>query len=446
MAEVLPFRGILYNTQKVRNLPDVVTPPYDVISRQEQHNFYERHPQNIIRLILGKKTKNDTVNNNCYTKAYDFLNNWFSEKILEQDTTPAFYLTALDFSLENKTVTRYGIIALVSLEPFKNGVILPHESTFSNVKMGRLALMKSCHANFSPIFSLYSDSKNIIIDKLKGITLKQAPAIAFTDYDGYKHRLWRITDIDSCKFISNAMKKKKLFIADGHHRYETALDYRDWISSNNPDFKNDHPANYVMMYLSSMEDSGLVILPAHRLIKGLKSARISSFINQAEDYFDIRSIPFKDSDFERARSEFISLLKSNASKNIIGILIKSSMEFYLLTLKADVMERMFSNELPEALRSLDVTVLTRLIFMEILGFDNSKLDNESIITYSSSEKEAIEAAVSGKCDISFILNPTKIEQVRNIAKKGLVMPKKTTYFYPKVITGLVMNYLGTWTK
>jgi len=441
MAEVLPFRGILYNPQKIRNLSDVVTPPYDVISKQKQHDFYERHPQNIIRLILGKTTENDNVNNNYYTRASDFLKNWFSENILEQDTTPAFYLTSMDFSLENKIFTRYGIIALVALEPFKNGVIVPHESTFSNVKMERFELMKSCHANFSPIFSLYSDSKNIIINKLKGQALKQTPVIELTDYDGHRHRMWRITDLDSCRYVSNAMQEKRLFIADGHHRYETALDYRDWISSNNPDFNKDHPANYVMMYLSSMEGAGLVILPAHRMVKGLKSSITGSFINKAEDYFDILTIPFMDSDFERVQAEFISILRSNASKNIIGVLMKNSMEFYLLTLKSGVMERTFSNELPEVLRYLDVTVLTRLIFIEIFGFDNSKLDNESIITYSSSEKQAIEAAVSGKCDISFILNPTKIEQVRDIADNGLIMPRKSTYFYPKVLTGLVMNSL-----
>jgi len=441
MAEILPFRGILYNPQKIRNLSDVITPPYDVISEQEQHDFYERHPQNIIRLILGKTTENDNVNNNCYTRASDFLKNWFSENILEQDTTPAFYLTSMDFSLENKTITRYGIIALVALEPFKKGVIVPHESTFSNVKMGRFELMKSCHANFSPVFSLYSDSKNIIIDKLKGPALKQTPVIDLTDYDGYRNRMWRITDLDSCRYVSSAMQEKRLFIADGHHRYETALDYRAWISSSDPDFKKNHPANYVMMYLSCMEDTGLVILPAHRMVKGLKSSITASFINKAEHYFDILTIPFMDSDFKRARAEFISILKSNASKNLIGVLMKGSMEFYLLTLKSGVMERMFSNELPEALRNLDVTVLTYLIFKEIFGFDNSKLDNENIITYSSSEKRAIEAAVSGKCDISFILNPTKIEQVRDIANNGLIMPRKSTYFYPKVITGLVINSL-----
>ena len=441
MAEVLSFRGILYNQQKIRNLSDIVTPPYDVISKQEQHIFYERHPQSIIRLILGKTTENDTVNNNCYTRASDFLKNWFSKNILKQDTTPAFYLTSMDFSLENKTFTRYGIIALVAIEPFKNGVILPHESTFSNVKMERFELMKSCHANFSPIFSLYSDSKNIIIDKLKGQALKQTSVIDFTDYDGHRHRMWRITDLDLCRYVSNAMQEKKLFIADGHHRYETALNYRNWISSREPDFKKNHPANYVMMYLSSMEDTGLVILPAHRMLKGLKSSITASFINKAKNYFDILAIPFRDSDFERAKSEFISILKSNASKNIIGVLMKGSMEFYLLTLKSGVMERMFSNKLPEALKCLDVTILTSLIFMEILGFDNSKLNNESIITYSSSEKKAIEAAVSGECDISFILNPTKIEQVRDIASNGLIMPRKSTYFYPKVITGLVLNKL-----
>ena len=440
MAEVLPFRGILYNPRKIRNLSDIVTPPYDVISKQGQHDFYERHPQNIIRLILGKATENDTANNNCYTRASDFLKNWFSENILEQDKTPAFYLTSMDFSLENKIFTRYGIIGLVALEPFKNGVIVPHESTFSNVKMERFELMKSCHANFSPIFSLYSDSKNIIIDKLKP-ALKQTPVIEFTDYDGHRHRMWRITDLDSCRYVSRAMQKKRLFIADGHHRYETALNYREWISSNNPEFKKGHPANYVMMYLSSMEDPGLVILPAHRKVKGLKSSITDSFINKAEDYFDISTILFRDSDFEKARAEFISILKSNASKNIIGVLMKGSMEFYMLTLKAGIMERMFSNELPEALRYLDVTVLTRLIFIEIFGFDNSKLDSESIITYSSSEKRAIETVLSGECDASFILNPTKIEQVRNIANNGLIMPRKSTYFYPKVITGIVLNKL-----
>jgi len=395
----------------------------------------------LLRLILGKTTENDSVNNNCYTRASDFFKNWFSENILVQDTTSAFYLTSMDFSLENRTFTRYGLIALVALEPFKNGVVLPHESTFSNVKMERFELMKSCHANFSPIFSLYSDSKNIIIDKLKGLALKQAPVVDFTDYDGQRHRMWRITDLDSCRYVSNAMQEKRLFIADGHHRYETALSYRDWIASNNPDFKKEHPANYVMMYLSSMEHDGLAILPAHRMVKGLKSSILGSFINKAEHYFDILTIPFRSSELEGARAEVISILKSNASKNIIGVLMKGSMEFYLLTLKSNVMKRMFSNEVPEALRYLDVTVLTRLIFIETLGFDNSKLDNENIITYSSSEKRAIEAALSGECDASFILNPTKIEQVRDIANKGLIMPRKSTYFYPKVITGLVMNKL-----
>jgi len=177
------------------------------------------------------------------------------------------------------------------------------------------------------------------------------------------------------------------------------------------------------------------------MVKGLKSSILGSFINKAEHYFDILTIPFRSSELEGARAEVISILKSNASKNIIGVLMKGSMEFYLLTLKSNVMKRMFSNEVPEALRYLDVTVLTRLIFIETLGFDNSKLDNENIITYSSSEKRAIEAALSGECDASFILNPTKIEQVRDIANKGLIMPRKSTYFYPKVITGLVMNKL-----
>jgi len=440
MAEVIPFRGILYNPRKIDDLADVVAPPFDVISEQEQIQFHDRHPQNIIRLTLGKITKNDTPTDNRYTRAAECLKRWFADNIILLDKDPAFYLTSMEFTFERNQVTRYGLIALIRLEPFEKGIVLPHEKTFSKVKSERLELMKTCHANFSPIFSLFSDEENRIGDKLMHVVQNKSADIVFTDKTKQKHRLWRITDNSNHQYISDVLKDKKIFIADGHHRYETALNYREWLSTHTSNFNGHHPANYVMMYLCSMEDSGLIILPAHRMLNEVPVEKRESLIQKAKDYFDIITLPYNDESKENL-SQFISILKSNASKHCIGVCMKDCPELHLLILKPDIMERMFSGEMPEVIRNIDVTVLTRLIFMELLGFDQARLDNEKLIAYSSIAEDAVNSVFAGRHDIAFILNPTKIQQVRDIANAGLIMPRKATYFFPKVITGQVMNSL-----
>ena len=442
MAEIIPFRGILYNPRKIDNMANVVAPPFDIISEQEQLEYHESHPNNIIRLTLGKTYENDTNTNNHYTRASDCFNKWLSENILEQDEKPAFYLTAHEFPFENKPITRYGLITLVGLEPFEKGIVLPHEKTFSKVRSQRLELIKECKANLSAIFSLYSDKKNQILNTLKDAISNKTPDLDFTDYNSHKHRLWRITDKAVRQYIAEALKDKTIFIADGHHRYETALNYREWLSTNDPNFNSSHPANYVMMYLCSMEDPGLIILPAHRMFNQVPAWLRETFISKAAEYFDITVYPYKGTGNEEARDELIAALKSNTSKNSVGIFMKDCPELYLLVLKPGVMEKMFGDELPEALRNIDVTVLTRLILMELLGFDQARLDNEKLIAYSSIAEDAVDAIAAGRHDITFILNPTKIQQVRNIAEAGLIMPRKATYFFPKVITGQVINKLS----
>jgi len=441
MAEIIPFRGIFYNPRKINNMADIVAPPFDIISEQEQLEYHERHPHNIIRLTLGMTHENDISTNNRYTRAANCFNKWLSERTMKRDKIPAFYLTAMEFPFENRMVTRYGLIALIGLEPFENGVVLPHEKTFPNVKSERLELMKACHANLSPIFSLYSDNENLVLDKLKNTTFNKTADNVFTDNNGQKHMLWRITDKAVHRYVSEALKDKIIYIADGHHRYETALNYRDWLSTEHPNFNGDHPANYVMMYLCSMEDPGLIVLPAHRMLNEVSAAARGSLIKKAKAYFDIITIPYKDDQRAEARAQFISTLTSNNSKNCIGVFMKDRKELYLLTLKPGVMDQMFTDELPEVIRNIDVTVLSRLVFMEILGFDQSRHDNEKLIAYSSIAKDAIDAVDTGRHDITFILNPTKVEQVRNIAEAGLIMPRKATYFFPKVITGQVLNKL-----
>ncbi len=437
MANVIPFKGILYNKNKINNHADVVTPPYDVISPLEQQKYHNLHPNNVIRLDLGLKKEDDTQENNHHTRAAEYFNKWLSQGILVKDDTPALYLTTIEFPKQNKTVTRYGLLALVGLEPFEKGVILPHEKTFSKVMSERFDLIKACHANFSPIFSIYSDTSGIL-DKLKQAVSDMQPVIDIRDNEGHRHKLFSITDPLVHQHVSDAMKEKKIYIADGHHRYETALNFRKWLSENDPNFNSSHPANNVLMYLSSMEDPGLVVLPAHRMVLKVEKTGI---IKKAEKYFDITTIPVKQEEPGKAKDTLISMLKSNTDKNAIGVCINGRKEFYLLILKPGMMDKVFGNTLEEPLKKIDVTVLTQLILMEILGFDHARLDNEKLMAYSSVENEAIDAAVSGKCDMSFILNPTKIKQVRNIAAEGLIMPRKTTYFYPKAITGLVMNSL-----
>jgi uncharacterized protein (DUF1015 family) len=440
MAEIIPFRGILYNPEKINDFSDVIAPPYDVISPQQQDQLYQRHPNNVIRLILGKVEKNDTLQNNRYTRAAAFLKTWLEERILVRDHLPALYLSSVEFPIETGLITRFGLIALVRLEPFEKGVVLPHEKTFSKVKSERLELMKACHTNFSPIFSLYSDH-NSILKILKPAVVHHKPDMEMVDNNGFLQKLWRITDTSVHQTISKAMSDKTIFIADGHHRYETALNYRDWIARHTPNFSDNHPANFLMMSLSSMEDPGLVILPAHRILSHVGKEALDAFDKKIEEYFEITAFDFTHREMDITLDQFIEALHSNNERNCIGVYMKNSQAFILLTLKPEVMEKLFSNEIPESLRNLDVTVLTRLIFMDILGFDQNRLDNEKLIAYSSRDKDAIEMILNGDYDVTFILNPTKIEQVQQVAQKGLIMPRKSTYFYPKVISGHVFNSL-----
>jgi uncharacterized protein (DUF1015 family) len=238
------------------------------------------------------------------------------------------------------------------------------------------------------------------------------------------------------------MKGKRLFIADGHHRYETAMNFKKYLQDTDPGFSDRHPANYVLMYLCSMSDPGLVILPAHRLIKALSAADMQEALKTARTYFEIAEYPYTPDDRQQVEQTFLADLSRGASRQSIGIYVHGTPVFHLLNLKEGVMERLYGNELDASLRVLDVTVLTRLVFMKILGFDQARLDNEQLIGYASTADEALRSIDTGAYDAAFILNPTRIEQVQEVARKGLIMPRKSTYFFPKVKSGLVMNTLA----
>jgi uncharacterized protein (DUF1015 family) len=439
MAEVKPFKGVLYNTKHIDDPAEVIAPPYDVISSAYQDDLYQRHPNNVIRLILGKSEPEDMDTNDLHKRSANYFKQWLADDILIYDTTEAFYLTNVEFSVEDRRVTRYGIIGLVRLEPFDKGVVLPHERTFSKVKSERLNLMKHSRANFCSIFGLYSDNEGIL-DRVKATVGSKTADIDLTDDQGARHKLWRLTDELNLTDIQTALAPKTIYIADGHHRYETALSYRQWLKETDPQFNDHHPANYVMMSLSSLEDPGMVIFPAHRLIKDVPEQAMASLIPQLNEYFNVQSISMNQG-VDMALLKADAALAANKHRNAFVVHLKDDRAIHVLVLKDGVMQERYGSELPQPLLDLDVTVLTRLVMMDLLDFDKARLDDATKISYRTTSQGAVDAVLDGKAEIAFILNPTRIEQVQRVAEHGLIMPRKSTYFYPKIISGQVMNTL-----
>lgn len=439
MAKVIPFRGILYNPDKVGDFSQVVAPPYDVIDEDLQNNLCERHPYNIVRLILGEPGENAGDSKLFYQNAAERFRAWQADQTLVADPAPALYFTSVEFTIGNTAYVRYGIIGYVHLEPFANRVILPHERTSSKVKTDRLNLMQHTSANFCQIFSLYADPEAIILTTLQESVAGRQPDIDLVDDSGERHKLWRITDQKTIETVSGAMAEKRLYIADGHHRYETALNYKDWVAQTDPDFSADHSANYVMMYMSATADPGLVILPTHRLLPQVDEKLRTGFVEAAAAHFDITAVPVDQQNPAAAQQRFLENLREGSAQNTIGAIISGQSAFYLLTPKPNLGREVFGHDVPEVLRRLDVTVLTRLILINLLGFTQAELDEEKIIDYTSDFDEALEAVRAGQCDMAFILNATKNEQMRAVAAEGEIMPRKTTFYYPKVLTGLVLS-------
>jgi uncharacterized protein (DUF1015 family) len=440
MAIVLPFRGLTYNPEKIGDLSAVTTPPYDVISPEAQEEAYARHPRNIIRLILGRIADTDTEADNRYTRAAAHFAQWRDEGTLVRDPEPAYYLCATDFEVDGAAPTRWGIVARVGLEPFDRGVVLPHERTFSKVKSDRLALMKTCRANFGPIFSLFPGGTELLRDLQAAVSDRPAE-MDFTDGEGHRQRLWRLTEPGMRERIRAALEPRPLFIADGHHRYETALAYRDGFVEEHPDTPPDHPVNFVLMYLAAMDDPGMVIRPAHRLLKAVGRDVADDMLRRARDFFEVAEYPWTGADRSEVQARFFAGLGENPDRTSIGFLDANRSAFHLLRIRPGVMADRYGEELSAALRDLDVTVLTRLIFMDLMGFDHARLDDERLIGYASVAAEAAKAVAEGPYDAAFFLNPTRIEQVQRVAREREIMPRKSTYFYPKVITGQVIHSL-----
>lgn len=453
MALIVPFQGILYNQKKVGDIRRVIAPPYDVISPEAQNSFYRRHPQNVIRLILNKETPEDNPQNNRYTRSAAHYRTWLEEGTLVRSRAPQFYFLQEEFDASLSLPTdgglpatrkvRRGFIGLIRLEEFGTGVVLPHEKTQTKPKADRLALMEACQANFSQIFSLYSDEDGAMAPIYEKVfSSPEGPARDVTDDDGIRHRLWMVSDPEIIGKITEIMKPKKIYIADGHHRYETALAYRERQLARFPNGTGRESYHFTMMYLAAMEDEGLLILPTHRVVVGVEKFQASSFMEKLSANFSVESFAFNAKNEGMVRDKFLRELASRSDEGrTLGMLLGETTQYFLLSLKNGRFLDEAAPALSPTLKDLDVNLLHILVFQKLLQIGPQELAAGKNVLYCQEPQEAVQAVQSGKGQIAFFLNPTKVYQVRDVSLAGETMPSKSTFFYPKLLSGLVINPL-----
>lgn len=423
MLQIKPFRALRF-TPRAGELSTLCCPPYDIISDEQRQAYLASNPHNIIRLELPREGENP------YQRAGEVLKNWLGDGILRQDDRAGIYLYEEEFTVKGETRRVKGFVSLVKLEEFSKGVVLPHEETLSKAKTDRFNLMSSTFCNFSQIYSIYFDenrSVSGIIDRLSS----GSPELSFTAGDGVTHRLWSVYDEAEITSIAALMAEKKAYIADGHHRYETALAFRDHLreTKNIPEI---HPANYVMMMLVNIEHEGLVVFPTHRIVKNLTQFDEAGVLRACAPYFETEE---KDGDMETCLEENASLGKKSFA------LYTGKAHWFLLTLKnGGMMDELLPLSSP-AYKNLDVSILHTLVLERIFGIDKENMANQQNLLYTRDIAQAMAAVDGGEANCAFVISPTRVGEIAAVAAAQEKMPQKSTYFYPKLITGLVMNRL-----
>lgn len=466
MANIAPFRGLRFNTDKVSRLEDVVTPPYDVIDERAQAAFLAKNPCNMIQLDLGKTVGQSVGGSERYENAKKTLTQWLDEEILVRDQEPAIYLYHISYTHPSgKQFTRKGLVALVGLAEFSEGIVKPHEKTFSGVTSDRLQLLDTCQAQFSQIFSLYPDEKGAVISLLESAVRLNKPLCSAEDQDGNQHVVWKVTDPETLAEACALFQDKALYIADGHHRYTTALQLRQLMRERDGEVSEDSPYNHTMMYLCGMEDEGLTVLPTHRLVRipshaegaSAQSVPASEIVERLSPGFEVEEI--KNGARETVVAEVLTRMAENdpaqsgqAAATVFGLYHPVEDRCFLLTLKDGVMENALGANQPRALQDLDVVALSDLVLDRFLGLTHEQCEQEDLIDYFSDPDEALDVAVKASTDLEkatpvlFLMNPTTVAQVKQVADEDLIMPHKSTFFYPKILTGLVMNKIAAGEK
>ncbi|MHB8845214.1 MAG: DUF1015 domain-containing protein [Nitrospirota bacterium] len=440
MATIAPFRGFTYNETIAGSISDLVCPPYDIISPTEQQELYRKNPHNIIRLEFGLASPGDTDTDNRYTRAAALLDEWLNKGVLRQSKEPAFYIYEMEYRTGGRVRKLRGFIGMVRIEDYDSGIVKPHETTLSGPKTDRLNLLRACKAGFSQIYSLIADPAGTVAGVLGAVT--DRPDMEVKDSAGVVHRVWTMTDKAGIDAIVRYMANQPIYIADGHHRYDTALNYRNERRRLAGSFTGSEGFNYVPMFLARIEDPGLTVLPAHRALFNLTDFDPKRFEEDLNRYFNIERIDFTKRSEPADRKTVLDTMAHRADHaHAFGMRVKGEHSYYLLTLRNEQdMDAVIPGRSP-AYRHLDVSILHHLIIDRLLGI---KMDTHKLglnIEYIKDADDAVNRVADGSVEIIFLMNPTKVTEVRDVAAVGERMPQKATYFYPKLLSGLVVNVL-----
>jgi uncharacterized protein (DUF1015 family) len=430
MADIRAFRGFRYDLGRAGTLTDLVAPPYDVVDSKLQDELYNRSPFNAIRLELTKGEEGDTDNNNRYTRASQTLSGWLNDNIVQQDTLRCLYVIEQEFTAEGKTYKRRGFMARVRLEEFGKGQIYAHEETMSGPKADRLKLFQATNMNLSPIFGLYPDSSNDVFGRLEHLLLKSLPLEA-TDHLGVISRLWTITDEKVLSSVASGMTDKAIFIADGHHRYETSCKYLAEAKAGGQVANDESPANFTMMFLVSMSDPGLIILPTHRLVSGLSGLTAEQLQQTLSPHFTFEKVA--------SATEAWENIEMDGSQGFLGLYTKADGVWQTARFKNPELMAKLATDHSEEWQGLGVSILQRAILDTLLPGANVK-DHCRFVHLL---KEVEDDSAAKGCDLAVLVPPATMDHVEHIAGNLEKMPPKSTYFYPKLLTGLVFNSLKT---
>lgn len=437
MAKIAPFRGLRYNLERIGDPSLVVSPPYDSISPSLQQVLYARSPFNAVRLVLGEEFPGDDDLNNRYSRAAADFTLWQQQGVLQREEQPSLYLYDQEFVDDaGQREVRQGFMALVRLEDFFSGVIKPHEQTLPVVRQDRLNLIQACQGNLSPIFSVYSDPCGVL-EVLAKREKTEPPAVSLTDDDGVQHRVWAVSDPGLLKKAHDLLDSKTLFLADGHHRYEAALAYRDAMRAQHPGYSGKEQFNYVLMYFTNMETQGMLIRPTHRLIGGLQGFRLETFLTRLRHYFDVETVSFALQTSEGRTAARDALAQRGEQRHTLGFYFGGDDLLFLSLSDDQVMDQFFDAKAPKVLRLLDVSVLHRLVLEDLLQITPEGGPGE--VSYVRSFDEAIAEVQRGERQFSVLMNPTCMKDVRDVANAGEKMPQKSSYFDPKLLSGLVFQ-------
>ena len=440
MAEIRPFGGVRYNQQLVNDLDTVICPIYDVTTPQMQQELYHRSEYNFVRLEHGRELPQDTTLDNKYSRSAATLEQWLKQGVLKVDGVPAIYLHDHYFAHQAKEYRRRGIVVGVRLEEWDKMVIRPHEGTLTEPKDDRLSLLWACQANTSPILALFEDQGQQIASVL-ALEERNEPIISFTSTSGERHKVWAITEPEAINQIGSSLAQQPLYIADGHHRYESALIYQRERGTYSSSMSGDETFNFVMMTLVEFSDPGLIILPPHRLVRGMSRSTLDELRAKLEAFFEIEKLPLSMPGVWQQVDDLLAGVKPGET-NEVRLILSGLAAGHLLVLRlrdsADA-SRMMPYFHSELYKSLDVSLVDHIILEKLLGLGSGR--EEARIAYSYDKQDAVSRVLDQEYQLAFLLSPIKPEVIKAIADAGDRMPRKSTYFYPKPPAGLVFRRL-----